>query len=266
VVEHEFRLRNDGQALLRITRVKPACGCTAATLTKRELQPGEETVLLSRLKLRGRKGSQSKSIQVESNDPVNPRLRLWLKGSVRTELAAEPPRVNFGALPADGTLTKEVKVVSNHADTRILEATCKSPQFKVNVWAPDDARGVGVDISIVPPLQAGYVHGQVTITTDHPKRPTLSIPVYAQVQGEISVVPRELMMSKRLARPVTRAILLRPGVAKDFTVKSVECAAEGAVVEIVREGVECTGLTCAISRRNQNWTGGKSSSQPTGRR
>ena len=78
-VEHTFILRNEGDLDLEITRVKPACGCTAANLSEKIIHPGGEAQIRTRLSLRGRRGRQRKSITVESNDPKQPRLLLWIQ-------------------------------------------------------------------------------------------------------------------------------------------------------------------------------------------
>src|SRR5262245_36841635 len=43
--EGQIKLSNNGDVPLRIARVAPSCACTTADVAKKELQPGEETVL-----------------------------------------------------------------------------------------------------------------------------------------------------------------------------------------------------------------------------
>lgn len=46
VVEKEFSLKNEGNEILKISRVSTSCGCTKAEVNKKELEPGEEGKLL----------------------------------------------------------------------------------------------------------------------------------------------------------------------------------------------------------------------------
>jgi hypothetical protein len=52
-VDHTFVLKNAGTSDLLITAIRPACGCTAANLTRQTIPPGESAELSTRLTLAG---------------------------------------------------------------------------------------------------------------------------------------------------------------------------------------------------------------------
>ena len=50
-VKHDFVIRNEGDEPLKITRVRPDCGCTLARLKDKTIAPGKQTSLSARLSL-----------------------------------------------------------------------------------------------------------------------------------------------------------------------------------------------------------------------
>jgi uncharacterized cupredoxin-like copper-binding protein len=82
VVDHSFTLFNTGGDLLKIIEVTSSCGCTAASPDKKELNPGESTTINVTFNSRGRKGPQTKTVKVKTNDPDTPLLTLTIRGNV----------------------------------------------------------------------------------------------------------------------------------------------------------------------------------------
>ena len=64
IVSHTFVISNNGGDLLKITDVRASCGCTAANPTKREVKPGESSNLEVTFNSKGRKGPQTKTVNV----------------------------------------------------------------------------------------------------------------------------------------------------------------------------------------------------------
>ena len=63
-----FAFRKDGKAPVTISKVTSSCGCTTAELAKKIYQPGETGTLPAKFVFGGRKGAQSKSIAVTTDD------------------------------------------------------------------------------------------------------------------------------------------------------------------------------------------------------
>lgn len=81
-IEHNFVLKNTGNSDLLIRRVWATCGCTAVAPRKTVIKPGDDTQIKAVFDSAGRKGNQKKMITVITNDPVNPKILLWLEGIV----------------------------------------------------------------------------------------------------------------------------------------------------------------------------------------
>ena len=82
IVNHSFAVTNTGGDVLQILDVKASCGCTAAKPDKNELKPGESTQINVSFNSKGRKGPQTKTITVKTNDPEQPAVTLMIKGNV----------------------------------------------------------------------------------------------------------------------------------------------------------------------------------------
>ena len=78
VYEHTFRFTNTGASTLNIKDVKSSCGCAVASVSSKELKPGESATLKVELDTAKRKGKMSRSITVMSNDPNDPNKILTL--------------------------------------------------------------------------------------------------------------------------------------------------------------------------------------------
>jgi len=77
-VVHVFMLTNTGNETLSISNVLASCGCTATSLEKTVLSPGESVGLETKVNTTGSQGTVDKRVTVRSNDPVTPDLFLHL--------------------------------------------------------------------------------------------------------------------------------------------------------------------------------------------
>ncbi len=80
--ECTFTLTNDGKSDLIIRRVRSSCGCTAVAPSKNVIAPGETAPIKVTFNSRGKRGRQSKSITVITNDPKNPSATLRISSNV----------------------------------------------------------------------------------------------------------------------------------------------------------------------------------------
>ena len=99
-VDHIFTVTNKGAQPLDITRVQTSCGCTAAMLDNQFLKPGETTRLKVTFDPRGRRGKQSRTVYLHSNDPKTPKKQLKISATITPAPAKAPGAPKPGASPA----------------------------------------------------------------------------------------------------------------------------------------------------------------------
>ncbi len=91
VVEHIFKFKNTGKSDLKIRKVKASCGCTATTIGKKIIAPGEEGTIKARFNSSSKKGTQRNTITMIVNIPgktngrENSRVIFSMKGFVSQE-------------------------------------------------------------------------------------------------------------------------------------------------------------------------------------
>lgn len=81
-ISHDYKFINKGKRDLIIHKVNPSCGCTSTSLSKLTYKPGEEGVINVEFNSADKTGPQNKTITVLCNDPVNPKVILWVRGDV----------------------------------------------------------------------------------------------------------------------------------------------------------------------------------------
>jgi hypothetical protein len=82
-VKHTFKVKNTGTSPLKLTNVKPTCGCTASDYTKEEIAPGKEGVISVEFNSSGKMGMQRKGITVTGNFSDGLVKSIFLVGEVK---------------------------------------------------------------------------------------------------------------------------------------------------------------------------------------
>src|SRR3989337_4447793 len=85
-VEYIFTFENKGTDDLLIKEVTTSCGCTAALLSANVIKPGETGQIKVSYDSQGRAGKVSRTINVVSNDPVEPMIELSIAAMVDSSM------------------------------------------------------------------------------------------------------------------------------------------------------------------------------------
>ena len=221
-VIHEFNIRNAGNADLIIKNVKTSCGCTAASPSTNRIEPGGQATIRTSLNLQGRRGAQSKVINIESNDPTTPQFSLFLTGTAVAELSLEPPFLSFGNVGINSNTSREVRLIARKPDIHITNVVCDSPAFHVEVAAPQPGQPPTVIVSTVPPLPSGQTRGTLHVYTDHPERKEVLATAMVMVLPEVRVLPDEISVRGQTGGTTHAALLIMPGTVREYQVLSVE--------------------------------------------
>jgi hypothetical protein len=82
-ITHDFQVTNEGDDALLIYEAVPGCGCTVVSFDKM-IPPGKTGKITVNLDLYREWAGQEyyKSVTVISNDPLQPRLRLIMRGTI----------------------------------------------------------------------------------------------------------------------------------------------------------------------------------------
>jgi len=246
-VTHEFQIRNDGDAVLRITDVKPSCGCTVADFDK-TVDAGAIGKVKATVDTRNFKGGIAKSVRVYTNDSANPQIDLVIKANVKSQIEVDPGYARFIAVYGEPQKTSVQSVWSgDRDDLKILKVESPYPFVKVaHREAADDEKGRGVrgpqwqvEVSLDKNAPVGPIADFIVLTTNHPKLKTLRIPVSGFVRPVMSVTPRVADFGRReLAEPQTASLEIRnlSSTSVNLGEISTDVAGLNAEIEPLEEG------------------------------
>ncbi|MDD8027401.1 MAG: DUF1573 domain-containing protein [Acidobacteriota bacterium] len=182
---HEFVFKNDGDAPLKIVNVETSCGCTAALVSDKKLDPGKSGKIKVTFATQGYAGEVVKYIYVESDDPVQPRVQLKISAAIDVP---PQPRIDFdrysldaGLLVEGDTLTAPVTVYNKGELELKFECQLSGAKIlqagKPAVYPIKVAAGKSVDLVIKLDLanQMGPIREFALFKSNDPLRATISV-------------------------------------------------------------------------------------------
>lgn len=179
-------IKNAGNQTLKISEVKPTCGCTTAPLDKYELAPGEQTLMKVTLNITSYSGKVTKSIRVSSNDPNAAVKMVTLKTNVIRPIEIKPTTYfTFNDMKV-GVESSAKVFIKNSSDKPITISDFKTePEgMRVNINGKKTIKpGEEVElIGTMKPQKTGYINPKVTFKTSHPDMPDIEVRGYGNVK------------------------------------------------------------------------------------
>ena len=208
VLEHTFTIRNAGDAMLEIEGLRTSCGCLTLEASSLEVPPQGCADLVAELDPQHYGGpSPNISAYVYTNDPERELTAFSVSAEITPEFVVEPERIDFGTI-AKGvgggrtlrlrqTWREPIKIASLETSSDSIAA------FYSEVTGSDES-GSGapkaeyeVEVRIEPDAPGGRLAGSVALHTNIKRRPVVTIPVVALVQGGVSIVPEVFLFVGR---------------------------------------------------------------------
>lgn len=206
-----FTLRNEGQRLLRISQVQTDCGCTASSLSQRELPSGESATLNVELDLRGRTGPQLQRIHIRSNDPENPVYTLTLQGTAVPAVEIEPRMIHFQRVDPAQMPSQTIGVTRRQGPPlEILRLHARRGQLDTRLEVITPGEAYRIHVTPHPPETEGHFSDVLEIHTNREGLGQQSVVVMWQLTPPVTFAPAAI--SLRLAPgqpPVTQHIFVR---------------------------------------------------------
>jgi hypothetical protein len=175
-----LKLKNVGNQPLKISEVKPGCGCTTAPLDKKYLKPGEIATVNVGLSPGSAAGELIKGLTITSNDPKVPVKAITLKAYILRPIQVLPqpyiafPQANVGT-------TAEASMILKNTTERAITITqfVSSKGITVNSKVKKIAPGAQISVIVkAKPDKKGYWNGSIQCKTDHPDLPDMDVIVY----------------------------------------------------------------------------------------
>ncbi len=212
-LKHAFKITNNGDAPLDISKVKPACGCTLAGDHPKKLEPGQSGEFPFSMQSTKLRGTFEKGITISSNDPVTPELRLKLRGEVKRYVEVVPAAANFGKITSQEVQERIVNV-TNNMDTP-LQLTLKpagESKFKFDLVEKTPGKQFDLHVTTSPPFEEGTFKTSLTLLTNVEAQKEIQVEVNAAVPARLEVQPTVVTLTRAkadsptAAEPVSRVI------------------------------------------------------------
>ena len=185
-VKHKLVLKNVGNELLKITKVKPTCGCTTAPLNKDELKPGESTTVEISMSVQGVSGKMHKQIGIECNDPNRPYVNFMLMADVVMPLTVSPTTyLPFKDLQVGVETQAKLKIKNtSEGNITLTEIKTNIPELKVNLKRNQVLKpGQEVElVASVKPIKSGNLSAKINIKTNSDEIPELIINGFGKIE------------------------------------------------------------------------------------
>jgi hypothetical protein len=181
----EFVFRNEGDAKLTIKNVETSCGCTAALVSDRTVEPGKTGKIKVVFNSMGYAGDVTKYIFVDSDDPSTPRAQLKISAAVDVP---PQPRIDLDRYSYDAGLlvegeNLEAKVtiknlgelelkVETQLENASFTAAGKPVKFPLRIAAGKETE-LGITLGLAG--RVGLVREYLLFKSNDPLRSTISM-------------------------------------------------------------------------------------------
>jgi hypothetical protein len=178
-VTARYRFTNIGASPVSILDVRPSCGCTTATLAKKEYAPGESGEIEAKLNLAGHVGHQEKWIYVTTNTVGEEPALLSLTVDIPPVVTIQPEFVMWRI--GDPLEPKTMRVlIPDGIPTKLVAAQADNPTMQVRLR--EVQAGKEWEVKVTPTSTREPVKVVVTIRSDYPAGNPATYSAYARVQ------------------------------------------------------------------------------------
>lgn len=216
-LNHSFKLTNAGKAEIKITNVKPTCGCTVAGDYPKTLAPGASGMFPFSLTAPSHAGPFSKGINITTSDQAKPNLTLTLKGTMRPQILVQPPNIYLGSV--FGTQSKtQVVAISNNTDKPlkvVLDPLSSGKGWTFDLVEKTPGQKYELTASFNPKdLPPGTTPQTATLLTNVSAQHEIRVSATAVVRSRIEVEPATLTIYPSSSQPaVVRTAASQPAGA-----------------------------------------------------
>lgn len=187
-----IQVKNSGSGDLKISDVRPSCGCTIAPIDKKLLKPGEIGKITVTLDVTSRTGATEKTITVYSDDPSNASQVIYLKAFVKRPVSFNPAQYFLVNNAKVGVAAPAAVTIVNSGDEPL---TIFPPEFvQGNVKTTFDMKekktlkpGEQLELkATITPEAAGSINGLVRLKTSHKDYQTVDLNIYGSAAADAS--------------------------------------------------------------------------------
>lgn len=199
--EHDFIIKNSGDANLTLSIDETSCKCTAAVLEDGVVKPGMSEIIKVTWKTADFMGDYVQKVLVKTNDPEMSLVELEVRGKIVADARAVPSEISFASLPFRKNAMAETQIACyKNPPLKITQASILNSDvkdyFDIKIEnlteeeyykEPDATAGYRISVIAKETLPLGPFKETLIIKTDSPLQPEINVPVYGTVVGNLSI-------------------------------------------------------------------------------
>ncbi|MBP9837875.1 MAG: DUF1573 domain-containing protein [Proteobacteria bacterium] len=234
VVEHKFKIENNGAADLKIEKVHSSCGCTAAVLDSEVIKPSDKTDLKVTFDTAGFQGNKIKTVRIYTNDPKQSSVIFSLQGKVESDFELSLSKVSFGEVFKGQVKELRFKVNSN-SGYKILEANTRSQYLDVTLNPTNNSL---VNVKLRDSIPIGLFHERIALKTDSPQNPVINVPVEAKIIGDLQLEPDTISFGlvDKQGSFVEEKLLVKNNSKKKISITALKADTDKVSAQITKKG------------------------------
>ena len=236
-IEHDFIIKNIGNADLQIISARPGCGCTVTRFDK-VIAPGAEGKVQASVDISHFKGQIEKGIDLQTNDPEQARARLTVKANIKTVVEVKPTdQVRFTVNKGEAKINDYQLTPTYEKPIKITNAKIDSEFFTVDLVPPDagaEKPEYKMTIGVKDTVPIGTQVANVELTLQDAPVPMMTIPVTAIVRGAITANPSMVSIQiKRFPEEVTNTSAVNMRQKPDLSAPVVTKLSPGKHLRVI---------------------------------
>lgn len=239
--EYTFPIRNEGTAPLSILRAEADCICIEPAFDPVIAPGGTGSVRLT-FDTKGRVGLMRKNVVVETNDPEQPRFALTLTAMLRLPVEVSPGTEILLPLAAGESHTTEITLQATQGKTLALgNIRISHPAIKTRVLTPkevaeritEERARTQILLVTIPKSLAGKAFDAVlTIPTNSPKTPVVTVRLHGYPQTAVAALPPRLYFGNVKAEGGPRAMRIVALQRREGAFKVLSAAASDPALRV----------------------------------
>lgn len=196
--DHDFVIRNDGKAPLKLAKGETTCRCTKFSLGALEIAPGETGSIHLEWQPKDLSPEFAQTATVWTNDPETPKVELKVEGEVVPTILTMPQGVwTVGTLSEDAPTTVKGYVASFLTSSFEISAVESSSEFVTVTYQPFDEQrlketqsksGYDLTCTVSPQMPAGSFTETVKLKLSLTEAPYVVLSISGTRTGPFQII------------------------------------------------------------------------------
>ena len=190
-LSHTFSFVNIGKDTLSVT-ARSTCSCSAALLSDKNIPPGGKGKIKIEFNTKGKIGQTKQGALIRTNDPDNPLVNLTIVAIVKASVKVVPEKLWIDEIAAGEKVEREILVFDPGDSTLSFEHVNVTEGITARIMpvkVKNDSRVVPVLLSITGGKKPGEFEKRISVKTNDPVKPELTVTIAGIVVGEAKAFP-----------------------------------------------------------------------------